>query len=161
MEILGRRIVEFLDELPLVPAACILLVSRRLEYIETPRKDEIKSLVMAVKGCLPSSCALIGSVGAGIIGTGESGFGEELEETEGVAVLLMPQIEGVSANVINLSVTEVKNNRTFKSRWEKSLRIPADGGTVKCAFLLAKGDTYNLDVLGKVASGIWQVNAIY
>lgn len=156
MEILGRRIVEFLDELPLVPAACILLVSRCTEYADA-KKDEIKGLVTAVKGCLPDSCALIGCVGAGIIGTGEGGFSEEVEMAEGVALLLMPQIEGVSAKVINLNITEVKNNRTFKSRWEKSLKIPSDG-TVKCAFLLAKGDTYNLDVIGKVASGIWKVN---
>ncbi|KAL9981706.1 hypothetical protein ACROYT_G010447 [Oculina patagonica] len=155
MEILGRRIVEFLDELPLVPAACILLVSRCTEYADA-KKDEIKGLVTAVKGCLPDSCALIGCVGAGIIGTGEGGFSEEVEMAEGVALLLMPQIEGVSAKVINLNITEVKNNRTFKSRWEKSLKIPSDG-TVKCAFLLAKGDTYNLDVIGKVASGIWKV----
>lgn len=156
MEILGRRVVEFLDELPLVPAACILLVSRCAEYSDG-KKEEIKGLVTTVKGCLPDSCALIGCVGAGIIGTGEGGFSEEVEMAEGVALMLMPQIEGVSANVINLSLTEVKNNRTFKSRWEKSLKIPSDGA-VKCAFLLAKGDTYNLDVIGKVATGIWKVN---
>lgn len=155
MEILGRRVVEFLDELRLVPAACILLVSRCTEYADA-KKDEIKGLVTAVKGCLPNSCPLIGCVGAGVIGTGEGGFSEEVEMAEGVALMLMPQIEGVSAEVINLNLTEVKNNRTFKSRWEKSLKIPADG-TVKCAFLLAKGDTYHLDVIGKVASGIWQV----
>ena len=155
MEILGRRVVEFLDEIPLVPAACILLVSRCTEYADA-KKDEIKGLVMAVKSCLPTSCPLIGCVGAGVIGTGEGGFSEEVEMAEGVALMLMPQIEGVSAEVINLNLTEVKNNRTFKSRWEKSLRIPTDG-TVKCAFLLAKGDTYHLDVIGKVASGIWKV----
>lgn len=155
MEILGRRVVEFLDELRLVPAACILLVSRCTEYADA-KKDEIKGLVTAVKGCLPNSCPLIGCVGAGVIGTGEGGFSEEVEMAEGVALMLMPQIEGVSAEVINLNLTEVKNNRTFKSRWEKSLKIPADG-TVKCAFLLAKGDTYHLDVIGKVASGIWKV----
>ena len=155
MEILGRRVVEFLDEIPLVPAACILLVSRCTEYADA-KKDEIKGLVTAVKGCLPNSCPLIGCVGAGVIGTGEGGFTEEVEMAEGVALMLMPQIEGVSAEVINLNLTEVKNNRTFKSRWEKSLRIPTDG-TVKCAFLLAKGDTYHLDVIGKVATGIWQV----
>ena len=156
MEILGRRVVEFLDELPLVPAACILLVSRCTEYAVNAKRDEIKGLVTAVKGCLPNSCPLIGCVGGGVIGTGEGGFSEEVEMAEGVALMLMPQIEGVSAEVINLNLTEVKNNRTFKSRWEKSLKIPSDG-TVKCAFLLAKGDTYNLDVIGKVASGIWKV----
>lgn len=158
MEILGRRVVEFLDELPLVPAACILLVSRCTEYADA-KKDEIKGLVTAVKGCLPNSCPLVGCVGAGVIGTGEGGFSEEVEMAEGVALMLMPQIEGVSAEVINLNLTEVKNNRTFKSRWEKSLKIPTDG-TVKCAFLLAKGDTYHLDVIGKVASGIWKVKIV-
>lgn len=156
MEMLGQKIVEFLDELPIVPAACIVLLSRCRIHLQEGKKDEIKTLVTTVKGCLPRSCALIGSVGAGVIGTAEGGFAEELESAEGVALLLMPQVEGVSAEVINLSATEVKNNRTFKSRWEKSLRLPPDG-TVKCAFLLAKGDTYNLDVIGKTASGIWQV----
>ena len=157
MEMLAQKIVEFLDELPIVPAACIVLLSRCRIHLQEGKKDEIKTLVTTVKGCLPRSCALIGSVGAGVIGTAEGGFAEELESAEGVALLLMPQVEGVSAEVINLSATEVKNNRTFKSRWEKSLRLPPDG-KVKCAFLLAKGDTYNLDVIGKTASGIWQVS---
>ena len=156
MEIIGRRVTEFLDELPLVPAACILLVSRCTEYSDG-RRDEIKNLLMLVKCRLPSSCVLIGCVGAGIIGTGEGGISEEVEMAEGVALMLMPQIEGASAHVINLGLTEVKNNRTYKSRWEKSLKVPLDG-TVKCAFLLAKGDNNNLDVIGKVASGIWKVS---
>lgn len=158
MEIIGRRVTEFLDELPLVPAACILLVSRSTEYSEGHgKRDEVKNLLTLVKSRLPSSCVLIGCVGAGIIGTGEGGVSEEVEMAEGVALMLMPQIEGTSAHVINLGLTEVKNNRNYKSRWEKSLRVPLDG-TVKCAFLLAKGDAYNLDVIGKVASGIWKVN---
>jgi len=155
MEIIGRRVTDFLDELPLVPAACILIVSRSTEYSDG-RREEIKTLLTLVKCRLPSSCALIGCVGAGVIGTGEGGISEEVEMAEGVSLMLMPQIEGTTAHVINLGLTEVKNNRNFKPRWEKSLKIPSDG-TVKCAFLLAKGDTYNLDVIGKVASGIWKV----
>lgn len=156
MEIIGRRVTDFLDELPLVPAACILIVSRSTEYSDG-RREEIKTLLTLVKCRLPSSCALIGCVGAGVIGTGEGGISEEVEMAEGVSLMLMPQIEGTTAHVINLGLTEVKNNRNFKPRWEKSLKIPSDG-TVKCAFLLAKGDTYNLDVIGKVASGIWKVS---
>lgn len=154
MDILGSRVREFLDELPLVPAACILLVSRREEYFDS-RRDEVKNLLNLVKGSLPSSCFLIGCVGSGIIGTSDNGVSEEVEMAEGVAVMLMPQVEGTSAHVINLGLTEVKNNRTYKNRWEKSLKLPLDG-TVKCAFLFARGDTFYLDVIGKVASGIWK-----
>ena len=154
MDILGSRVREFLDELPLVPAACILLVSRSMEYFD--RRDEVKNLLNLVKSSLPSSCFLIGCVGSGIIGTGDNGVSEEVEMEEGVAVMLMPQVEGTSAHVINLGLTEVKNNRMYKNRWEKSLKFPLDG-TVKCAFLFAKGDTFHLDVIGKVASGIWKV----
>lgn len=155
MEILCHQVIEFLDELPSIPAACIVLVSRSTEYSDG-RKDEIKNLLTQVKCRIPKSCALIGCVGAGIIGTAEGGISEEVEMAEGVALMLMPRVEGTSAHVINLGLTEVRHNRASKSRWEKSLRIPLDG-SVKCAFLLAKGDTYNLDVIGKVASGIWKV----
>ena len=157
MELIIHRIADFLDVLPLAPAACIIFVSRCSQYSSGGR-DEIKSLVAAVKSRLPNSCHLIGCVGKGIIGTGEGGLSHEIEVAEGVALMLMPQVEGVSTHVINLSCTDVKNNRTFKSRWEKSLKIPS-GGKVKCAFLLGKGDTDNLEVIGKVASGIWQVTS--
>lgn len=149
MDILGRRVMQFLQELPLVPAACILFVSRRPQYFEG-RRDEVKSLLTLVKESLPRSCVLIGCVGAGIIGTGDNGVSEEVETAEGIALMLMPQTESVSAHIINLGQTEVKTNRAFKSRWEKSLKIPLDG-SMKCVFLLAKDD----DVIGKVASGIW------
>lgn len=154
MDILGRRVRQFLCELPLVPAACILFVSRMQEYFEG-RRDEVKNLLTLVKESLPRSCVLIGCVGAGIIGTGDNGVSEEVEIAEGIALMLMPQIESASAHVISLGQTEVKNNRTFKSRWEKSLKIPLDG-SMKCVFLLAKDD----DVIGKVASGIWNVSGV-
>ena len=154
MDILGRRVRQFLCELPLVPAACILFVSRTQEYFEG-RRDEVKNLLTLVKESLPRSCALIGCVGAGIIGTGNNGVSEEVEIAEGIALMLMPQIESASAHVISLGQTEIKNNRTFKSRWEKSLKIPLDG-SMKCVFLLAKDD----DVIGKVASGIWNVSGV-
>lgn len=56
--------------------------------------------------------------------------------------------------MINLNFIEVKNNRIFKFRWEKFLKIFIDG-IVKCVFFLVKGDIYYFDVIGKVVFGIW------
>lgn len=88
MEILGRRVIEFLDELRLVLVACIFLVSRCIEYVDV-KKDEIKGLVTVVKGCLFNLCLFIGCVGVGVIGIGEGGFLEEVEMVEGVVLMFM------------------------------------------------------------------------
>jgi len=149
------RINDFLDNLPNFPAAAIIFVSRSSEFCET-RRDEIRSLISAVKSCLPSDCRVIGCVGSGIIGCEEGRQPVEIESAEGVSLLIMPKVPGVSIHTFNMNCTDVRTNRTFKSRWESSLNVPPDK-QLKFALLFAKGDIYSLDIIGKVASGIWQV----
>lgn len=149
------RINEFLENLRIFPAAAIIFVSRSQEYCET-RRDEVRSLITSVKSRLPRSCTVVGCVGGGIIGCEEGEQPKEIEVAEGVSILIMPKVDGISTSTFNMSCTDVRNNRSFKSRWETSLNIPADK-QLKFAILFAKGDVYNLDIIGKVASGIWQV----
>ena len=155
MDLLAGRITNFLENICIYPESVILFVSRSPEYCEG-RRDEMKSLLAAVRLRLPKSCALIGCIGGGTVGCLEGETAEEVETSEAVCLMVMPRVEGVSAHLFNMSCTEVRHNRTFKARWEKSLKLP-DDKQIKFAVLLAKGDTYNLDIIGKVASGIWQV----
>lgn len=157
MDLMIARINDFLENLRIFPAAAIIFVSRSQEYCET-RRDEVRSLITSVKSRLPTSCTVVGCVGSGIIGCEEGEQPEEIEMAEGVSILIMPKVDGVSTCTFNMSCTDVRNNRSFKSRWETSLNIPADK-QLKFAILFAKGDIYNLDIIGKVASGIWQVRA--
>ena len=155
MEILTGHITRFLENISVYPEAVILFVSRSAEYCDS-RRDEMKNLLASVKLTLPKTCALVGCIGGGTVGCLEGDNAEEVENSEAVCLMVMPRVEGVSAHLFNMSCTEVRHNRTFKARWEKSLKLP-DEKQIKFAVLLAKGDTYNLDIIGKVASGIWQV----
>ncbi|EDO39315.1 predicted protein [Nematostella vectensis] len=157
MDLMIAQIVDYLDNLRIFPAAAIVFISRSAEFCE-PRRDEVRTLITALKSRLPKSCNVIGCVGYGVIGCQENAPPEELEMAEAVSVLLMPRVQGVSTHLFNMSCTDVRNNRSFKSRWEKSLNIPAEK-QLKFALLFAKGDIFNLDIIGKVASGIWQINS--
>ena len=155
MDLMISRIADFLDNMCVFPQAAILFLSRSPEYQDIKRQ-EMKSLLAAVKSRLPIKCSLVGCVGAGIVGHTEGEKPEEIEMAEGVSLLIIPRIDGISTHVFNMSCTDVRYNRTVKERWERSLSIPPEK-RVKFAILFAKGDTYNLDIIGKVASGIWQV----
>lgn len=156
MNLMIARINDFLDNLYNFPAAAVIFVSRSSEFCET-RRDVVRSLISSVKVRLPRNCTVIGCVGSGIVGCEEGAQPEEIESAEGVSLLIMPRVEGITTHTFNMSCTDVRNNRSFKSRWESSLNIPP-GKQLKFALLFAKGDIYNLDIIGKVASGIWQVS---
>ena len=157
MDLLIGRVADFLDHLQVFPQAVILFVSRSPEYTDI-RRRELKSLLAKVKSRLPSKCSLIGCIGFGIIGQKAGQLAEEIERGEGVSLLIMPRMQGISSHVFNVSCTEVRYNRNMKDRWQRSLCIPPDK-KIKFALLFAKGDMSNnhLDVVGKVASGIWKV----
>ncbi|KAK3751768.1 hypothetical protein QZH41_013239 [Actinostola sp. cb2023] len=156
MDLMIVRINDFLENLLFFPTAAIIFVSRSSEFSES-RRDEVRSLISSVKARLPRTCTVVGCVGSGIVGCEEGSQPEEIETAEGVSLLIMPRVEGITTHTFNMSCTDVRNNRSFKSRWETSLNIPPEK-QLKFAVLFAKGDIYNLDIIGKVASGIWQIN---
>lgn len=155
MDLLTGCVTRFLDNISVYPEAVILFVSRSAEYSEG-RRDEMKSLLASVRLVVPKNCAIIGCVGGGTVGCVEGETAEEVESSEAVCLMVMPRVEGVSAHLFHMSCTEVRHNRTFKARWQNSLKLP-DDKKIKFSILLAKSDTSNLDIIAKVASGIWQV----
>eukprot|EP00795_Rhopilema_esculentum_P015763 gene15763-7061_t len=123
MQEMGDILCKSINGSVIFPCAALMYLSRCDEFFSKRHSKHIRKVAQTVKSALPNNCKFTGGLGGGVIGRiGSKSL--EVEQREGLSVLLLPRNSGVFINDFFFTMSAVHG--ASKDEWRKMLGNPKD-----------------------------------
>ena len=153
-----KRIVDFLDEIDIIPSAVVFSSSGVFQEIPLSSR---KAFFQKIARNLPKNCVVVGARDAGGM-IGEKGFGQPVEIfgycSYKLSALLIPKVNGVNVDTFLLKGKELKMT---EEQWKDKLYHLANKD-VKFLYLIGKQSTVKRidDIWAKISKVLYLYNRV-
>ena len=126
MDVIAASFEKFVENSPIFPSAAILYMNRSDEFFGSMNHQKaIKKSVKRINKALPSSCPLIGCLGAGVIGCNNY-QALEIEQSESASLLVLPPTKNVHFSQFFVTITDMQKAGKDVKKWTKLFGFPRD-----------------------------------